>query len=351
MKKKMQMMLPLVLVLVLALLVGLGGGVLMPHQTDAKSVTAISAGHQGVVTASALNMRSGPGNGNKVIGVLKKGSEVTVKAVKGNWYQVQTSTGKTGYVYSGYLSAKSTSAVTASQPKSDSKKFSGELLVSAAASLTDAMNDVAKAYNAEQPGVKLTFNFGSSGSLQQQIEQGAPADIFISAATKQMNALDDKGLIIKDTKKNLLKNRMVLVVPKDSTSIKNFSDLTKAKVIALGEPESVPAGKYGQELLTKLGLWDKVSSKAVYAKDVRQVLAYVESGDADAGIVYRTDALISDKVKVAAIADESLHSPVVYPAAVIKATKNEAVARDFVKFLNSGKADAVFEKYGFTVIK
>jgi len=355
MKKKIQKLLPLMLVLMLV--AGLCGSVMPVSPVDAQSVATISAGGQGVVNVSALNLRTGPGTGNKVIGALKKGSEVTVQAVKGGWYQVQTSNGKTGYVYSGYVTAQCApvAAVTPIAPvsptKTDKPQLSGELLVSAAASLTDTMNDVAKAYNAEQPGVKLTFNFGSSGSLQQQIEQGAPADIFISAATKQMNALDDKGLIIKDTKKNLLKNRMVLVVPKDSSKIKDFSDLTSAKVIALGEPESVPAGKYGQELLTKLGLWDKISSKAVYAKDVRQVLAYVESGDADAGIVYRTDALISDKVKVAATAEESLHSPVVYPAAVIKATKNEATARDFVKFLNSGKADTVFEKYGFTVIK
>jgi len=349
MKKKMQKVLPLMLVMLLV--VGLCGSIMPDATANAKSVATISAGGQGVVNVYALNLRSGPGMGNKVIGVLKKGSEVTIKAAKGNWYQVQTAANKSGYVYGAYVKAISAPVAVVTPPKSDTRKLKGALLVSAAASLTDAMNDVAKAYNAEQPGVKVTFNFGSSGSLQQQIEQGAPADIFISAAAKQMNALDDKGLIIKDTKKNLLKNRMVLVVPKDSASIKSFTDLTKAQVFALGEPASVPAGKYGQELLSKLGLWNKVSSKAVYAKDVRQVLAYVESGDADAGIVYRTDALISDKVKVAATADESLHSPVVYPAAVIKATKNEAVARDFVKFLNSGKADAVFEKYGFTVIK
>jgi len=349
MKKRIQLLAPLLVVMLL--LMGLGGGVLAAKETAKTTVTVISAGNQAIVNVSALNMRSGPGTGYKVVGVVKKGNEVTVKAVSGGWYQVQTSTGKTGYVYGTYVSAKNNSLAAVSPTKPDNSKLSGELLVSAAASLTDAMNDIAKVYNGEQKDVKVTFNFGSSGSLQQQIEQGAPADIFISAATKQMNALDDKGLIIKDTKKNLLKNRMVLVVPKDSSKIKDFSDLTSAKVIALGEPESVPAGKYGQELLTKLGLWDKVSSKMVYAKDVRQVLAYVESGDADAGIVYRTDALISDKVKVAALADESLHSPVVYPAAVIKDSKNSAAARDFVKFLSSAKAETVFEKYGFTVIK
>ena len=346
MKKKVQMTLPVLLVMLL-LMMGLGGGTLLARQT----AMTMKAGEKGVVNVNALNLRSGAGTGYKVIGVLQKGNEVTVKAVKSSWYQVQTAKNQTGYVYGIYLSPKNVSTARVEGTKTNNTKLSGELLVSAAASLTDAMNDIAKAYNAEQKDVKVTFNFGSSGSLQQQIEQGAPADIFLSAATKQMNALDDKGLIIKDTKKNLLKNRMVLVVPKGSTNIKDFSDLTKAKVIALGEPESVPAGKYGQELLTKLGLWDKLSSKMVYAKDVRQVLAYVESGDADAGIVYRTDALISDKVKIAATADEKLHSPVVYPGAVIKASKNPQAARDFVQFLSSDKAETIFEKYGFTVVK
>jgi molybdate transport system substrate-binding protein len=184
--------------------------------------------------------------------------------------------------------------------------------VSAAASLTDAMNEIGKIYQQEQNNVKVTFNFGSSGSLQQQIEQGAPADIFFSAATKQMTALQDKKLIINDSNKKLLKNKMVLVVPAGSTTIKSFDDLSKARVIALGEPDSVPAGKYGKEVLTNLKLWDQLSSKLVYAKDVRQVLAYVESGDADAGIVYQTDTVITDKVKIVAVADEKTHTPVVY---------------------------------------
>lgn len=353
MKKRFGAIVPLILMMTMLLLMGLGGGALAANPTAKPAVVMVKAGDQGIVNINALNMRTGPGNSYKIAGVLKKGNVVTVKAVKGNWYQVETAQGKTAYVYGSYLSIKTAQAPvnkTASKAKPAEKKLSGELLISAAASLTDAMNDIGKLYQADK-GIKITFNFGSSGSLQQQIEQGAPADIFISAATKQMKALDEKGLILKDTSKNLLKNRMVLVVPKDSTKIKDFNDLTEAKVIALGEPESVPAGKYAQELLTKLELWDKVSSKAVYAKDVRQVLAYVESGDADAGIVYRTDALISDKVKVAALADEKLHSPVVYPAAVVKDSKNPEAARDFIQFLSSDKAQAVFEKYGFSIIK
>mgnify|MGYP001321920663 CR=1 FL=1 len=225
------------------------------------------------------------------------------------------------------------------------------LLVSAAASLTDAMSDIEKAYQEEHSNVSFEFNLGSSGSLQQQIEQGAPADLFISAAKGKMDALDEKDLIVKETRKDIVKNTLVLVVAKDNDTIKSFEDLEKAKTIAMGEPESVPAGKYASEALTSLNLLDKVKSKLVYAKDVRQVLAYVESGDAEAGLVYQTDANISDKVKVAAVADESLHSSLVYPAAVVKDSKNQEQAKAFVDFLSSDKAAAVFEKHGFTMVK
>lgn len=225
------------------------------------------------------------------------------------------------------------------------------LLVSAAASLTDVAADLEKLYQKEHSNVSFTFNLASSGNLQQQIEQGAPADVFISAAKGKMDALEEKDLIVKETRKDLLKNRIVLIVAKDNNTIKGFDDLNNARVIALGEPESVPVGKYAQESLTSMKLWDKVQSKVVYAKDVRQVLAYVESGDAEAGIVYQTDAQISDKVKVAALAEEDTHSSLVYPVAVIKDSKNQEAAKDFVDFLFSDEAQAVFEKYGFTTMK
>lgn len=225
------------------------------------------------------------------------------------------------------------------------------LLISAAASLTDAMADIEKAYQEEHSNVSFDFNLGSSGSLQEQIANGAPADVFISAAKGKMDTLDEKDLIVKETRKDIVKNTLVLVVAKDNDTIKSFEDLEKAKTIAMGEPESVPAGKYASEALTSLNLLDKVKSKLVYANNVRQVLAYVESGDAEAGLVYQTDANISDKVKVAAVADASLHSSLVYPVAVVKDSKNQEEAKAFVDFLSSDKASAIFEKYGFTTIK
>lgn len=225
------------------------------------------------------------------------------------------------------------------------------LLVSAAASLTDAITDLKTLYEEEHSNVSLTINLASSGKLQQQIEQGAPADVYISAAKGKMDALEEKDLIVKETRKDILKNRMVLIVAKDNDTITGFNDLENAGVIALGEPDSVPAGKYGKESLISMALWDKVESKLVYAKDVRQVLAYVESGDAEAGIVYQTDANISDKVKVVAVAEENTHSSLVYPVAVIKDSQNQETARDFIDFLSTDKGYAIFEKYGFTPIK
>ncbi|MGS0765859.1 molybdate ABC transporter substrate-binding protein [Syntrophomonas curvata] len=235
-------------------------------------------------------------------------------------------------------------------PKADAEPVT--LLVSVAASLTDAAADLEKLYQKEHSNVSFTFNPASSGKLQQQIEQGAPADVFISAAEDKMDALEEKDLIIKETRKDILKNSIVLIVAKDNTAIKGFNDLSNVKgKIALGEPESVPVGKYAQESLASMNLWDQVQAKAVYAQDVRQVLAYVESGDAEAGIVYQTDAQISDKVKIAAQAEENTHSSLVYPVAVVKDSKNQEAARDFVDFLSSDEARAVFEKYGFITIK
>ncbi len=235
---------------------------------------------------------------------------------------------------------------------STSAASTATLTVSAAASLKDAMEQIKPLYNQEKPGVELTYNLGGSGALQRQIEQGAPADVFISAATRQMDALDKQGLLLEGTRQDLLKNQLVLIVPQNSTKVKDFPDLTKPTVekIALGEPKSVPAGQYAQEVLTSLNILTQVKPKAVYAKDVRQALNYVESGNTDAGIVYLSDAKISPKVKVVATADETTHKPIVYPVAVLKSSQSAAAAKEFVQFLSTNQAKAVFEKLGFTVI-
>ncbi|MGL5083541.1 MAG: molybdate ABC transporter substrate-binding protein [Microcoleaceae cyanobacterium] len=230
-----------------------------------------------------------------------------------------------------------------------SEATSVQLIVSAAASLTNVMEAIQPIYQKQWPEIKLIYNFGSSGSLQQQIQQGAPVDIFISAAPKQMNELEKKGLLLTGTRKNLLTNEIVLIVPKGSTKIKSFDDLTRNQVrrIAIGEPKSVPVGEYAQEVLTFLKIFEQVQPKIVYGKDVRQVLNYVATGNVDAGIVYRTDAQNSTKVDTIASAPKGSHSPIVYPVAVIKDSKNPEAAQGFVMFLSSNTAKTVFEKFGF----
>ncbi len=224
-----------------------------------------------------------------------------------------------------------------------------DLTVSAAASIQDAFKAIKPIYEDKKTKVGITYNFGSSGSLQRQLEQGAPVDIFISAAAKQMDALEAKNLLLPGTRRDLLKNQIVLIVPKDNTTIQSFEDLgTDALTrIALGEPKSVPAGKYAEEVLTYEGLLDAVKPKAVYAKDVRQVLNYVATGNVDAGIVYLSDTKVSDQVKVVATASEDSHSPVVYPIAVLEDSENPAAAKELEDFLFTPEAKTIFEQYGF----
>jgi molybdate transport system substrate-binding protein len=226
------------------------------------------------------------------------------------------------------------------------------LTISAAASLKETMEEVKKLYISENTNVNIVYNFGSSGSLQQQIEQGAEVDIFLSAAAKQMDAIARKDLIVKDSRMILLENKVVLITPKDAAGIADFKDVTgdKVKAIALGEPKSVPAGQYAEEIFTKLEILEQVKPKAVYAKDVKEVLTWVESGNAEAGVVYETDAKASSIVKIAAQAPSDSHSPIVYPAAVIKASKNVDAAKEFMKFLSSDKAKEVYKKYGFAFL-
>ncbi len=228
------------------------------------------------------------------------------------------------------------------------------LTLSAAASLKDAMENIETIYEQQNPHISLTLNLASSGSLRQQIEQGAPVDIFISAAPGYLNSLEEKGLIITETRRDLLQNTMVLIVPQNNpASLNSFQDLSQGNYqqISLGEPESVPAGKYAKEILTNLGIFDKIKAKIVYAKDVRQVLSYVATGNVDAGIVYRTDANISDAVTIVETAAEKTHSPIVYPIAAIQGTKNPEAGQKLINFMFGSEAKAIFEKYGFSPIE
>ena len=225
------------------------------------------------------------------------------------------------------------------------------LTFSVAASLQNAMRAIKPLYEQQSPAVNIVYNFGSSGSLQYQIERGAPVDIFISAAPQQMNALEKKGLLLNNTRKNLLKNQVILITSKGKNNIADFQDLTKNNVqkIAIGNPQSVPAGQYAKEVLENFNLYNELTSKFIFAKDVRQVLFYVETSNVEGGLVYATEAKISEKVKVVATAPENYHSPIIYPVAVINNSQHPEAAKKFIQFLFSELAQEVFKKYGFTI--
>lgn len=224
------------------------------------------------------------------------------------------------------------------------------LTVSAAASLTDCLEEIKTMYISKNENVDITYNFGGSGSLQQQIEQGAPTDIFFSAGKKQMTALTDAGLMIDDSVKDILENKVALITPIDGKEINEIEKLTDDNIskIAVGEPGSVPVGQYTDEILKNLNIFDMVESKLVFAKDVREVLSWVETGNVDAGFVYQTDAQISDKVKISLTAPEGSHKPVIYPIGIVKASEATEAAQDFVDFLFKEEAKQVFIKYGFS---
>ncbi|RDU34859.1 molybdate ABC transporter substrate-binding protein [Neobacillus piezotolerans] len=237
-----------------------------------------------------------------------------------------------------------TAAGCAEKGKPEEKQI--ELTVSAAASLQDALNEIASNFEKEHEGIKINYNFGSSGALQQQISQGAPVDAFFSAAADKMDKLEKDGLIEKRT--NLVGNELVLVVPKNAQkTIRTFEELEKADKISIGTPESVPAGKYAMETLEHLGVWDAVGGKVVFAKDVRQVLTYVETANVDAGIVYKTDAMASKKVEIAETAGEDSHGPIIYPLGIIKDSRHLKEATEFYEYLIGNESMKVLEKYGF----
>lgn len=227
-----------------------------------------------------------------------------------------------------------------------------ELNISAAASLKEAMADLEAAYTSKNPEVSFVINYGSSGSLQQQIEQGAPCDLFISAGEKQMTALEEEGLLLDGTNKDLVKNSLVLVTSNDSkiSSIDSLNSDAVSK-IALGEPSSVPAGKYADETLTSLAIKDSLNNKLVFAKDVKEVLAWTASGNADASFVYLSDALSSDGVKIVETISEEYHSPITYPVAIIKDSDDIDAAKAFEDFLFTDEAQEIFEKYGYKSVE
>ena len=224
-----------------------------------------------------------------------------------------------------------------------------DLNIYAAASLSDALKEIAKTYEPAS-GDKLHFNFAASSALALQIKQGAPADVFFSADEEKMDGLAKAGLIADDTRRSLLSNTLVIVVAAEGGAvIAAPADLAKSTIgrVALAEPQTVPAGIYAKDYLQKAGLWKKVIDKVVPTENVRACLAAVESGNVDAGIVYKTDALISKKVRIAYEIAVAEGPKISYPLAVVKESKNPDAARKFASYLAAPEARAVFSKYGF----
>jgi molybdate transport system substrate-binding protein len=224
-----------------------------------------------------------------------------------------------------------------------------ELIVSTAASLTNGMKAVAQQFEKMNPGVRIICNFASSGVLLQQLDKGAPADVFAAADQKTMNQAQGKKLIRPETRKNFVSNQLVLIVPRDSRlAVSSLYDLTRPefKRVALGNPATVPAGRYAKEALVKAGLWDQLSSKYIFGETVRQVLDYVRRGEVDIGFVYSTDVVIAQgKVKKVLVVKG--HQPIIYPIALVASTAKPDLARRYLKFVLSPAAQEIFSKFGF----
>lgn len=236
---------------------------------------------------------------------------------------------------------------------STEKNLDSNITIAAAVSLKNVFDEkLIPEFEKENPNITIEATYDSSGKLQQQIKEGAPVDVFVSAATKQMDELNEEGYILKDSIRDLLENKIVVIVPRDSDYlISDFEDLLKVEKIAIGDPSSVPAGQYAKELLTNLNLWDKAQGKLSLGTNASEVLNWVKEKSADCGIVYSTDAYSTDEVKIVLEADENMVSKVVYPVGIVKSTQNVESANKFVEFLMSDKAYEIFSEYGFTPIK
>ena len=227
--------------------------------------------------------------------------------------------------------------------------WSADLTVSAAASLTQAFQDIGAQFESQNPGTKLKFNFGASGALMQQIANGAPVDVFASADTDTMDKAVAKGVVAAVDVKVFTTNKLVVIVPLQSkTALQQLADLKKPDIkrIAMGTPASVPAGHYAQGSLEKAGLWNEVKDKVINTTNVRQALDYVSRDEVDAGFVYASDAqLMQDKVKVAM--QVTTLTPIQYPTAPVMGSANKNLSVKFIQFLQSPLAQATLKKYGF----
>jgi len=224
-----------------------------------------------------------------------------------------------------------------------------ELTVSAAASLTNAFTDLGKHFQQKSPGVKVLFNFAASGSLMQQIAKGAPVDVFASADQKTMNQAQEKNLIAPGSRKDFIKNGLTLISPKTpKVQVKSLKDLTlpEVKRIAIGNPETVPAGRYAQEALKNEDLWKALEPKLILANTVRQALDYVSRGEVEAGFVFSSDIVIA-KDKVQTVMKVEKHQPIVYPLAIVAASRKKDLAQKFIDFVLSPEGQGILAGYGF----
>jgi molybdate transport system substrate-binding protein len=226
-----------------------------------------------------------------------------------------------------------------------------EVTLSVAISMKEVVEELGRGFMAARPGLVLRYNFGGSGELARQIEAGAPVDLFVSAAARQMDELERRGAIVPSTRRAFARNVLTVIKPADSRlDLAKPADLGDARVgkIVIGNPRSVPVGQYGEESLRSLGLWDRLKPKLIFAENVRQALDYVARGEVDAGFVYATDALLrAGKVKEAFRPAEDTHRPVIYPVAAVAAAKQPAVARAFIDALLSREGQAVLARFGF----
>jgi molybdate transport system substrate-binding protein len=238
------------------------------------------------------------------------------------------------------------SSMNACRPAPNSR----EIIVSAAISLKNAFEELGSLYE-KQTGVRVRFNLGASGLLQRQIETGAPVDVFASAGERQMDELQAGGLILAETRRNFARNALVLIIPEGAQlPIRSCADLARPEVtrVAIGNPKTVPGGQYAREALINLKLWDRIQSRLVLAENVRQVLDYVSRGEVEAGIAYASDvAATHGKTIIAADIPKDSHSPILYPVAILKQTRDRGNARRFVDLTLSSSGQTILRKYGF----
>lgn len=234
--------------------------------------------------------------------------------------------------------------------KEEEPTLEGELIISAAASLTDAAEEIKTVFASKYPDVTITYNFGGSGSLATQIQEGAPADIFMSASQKDMNTVDDLGLLLEDTRFDFAGNAIVLVTEKSNDiTLDKLEDIATLDIehIAMGDPESVPAGRYGKAAFEAVGVWEQIKDKFVFVSDVRQALQQAETGNADLAIAFSTDAKLTETVKEVIKIDSSLHDAIIYPAAVVKDSQNPEAAKAYLDFVKNGEGKDILASYGF----